>query len=124
MVLQESGETYLETIYVLSHKMSFIRAKDVSEQMGVTRPSVSRAIHLLEDGGFLNIEESSGIRLTELGREFAAKIYERHLVMTQYLVSLGVDATTASNDACRIEHVISDETFTAVKRHVAAGASL
>ena len=124
MVLQESGETYLETIYVLSHKMSFIRAKDVSEQMGVTRPSVSRAIHLLEDGGFLNIEESSGIRLTELGREFAAKIYERHLVMTQYLVSLGVDATAASNDACRIEHVISDETFTAVKRHVAAGASL
>jgi len=121
MVLQESGEMYLETTYVLSHKKSFIRAKDVGEQMGVTRPSVSRAIHLLEDGGFLNIEESSGIiRLTELGQELAAKIYERHLVMTQYFVSLGVDAETASNDACRIEHVISDETFAAVKNHMAA----
>ncbi len=119
MVLQESGEMYLETIYVLSHKKSFVRAKDVSEQMGVTRPSVSRAIHLLEDGGFLNIEESSGIRLTELGQELAAKIYERHLVMTQYFVSLGVDAETASSDACRIEHVISDETFAAVKQHMA-----
>ena len=120
MVLQESGEMYLETIYVLSHKKSFVRAKDVSEQMGVTRPSVSRAIHLLEDGGFLNIEESSGIRLTELGQELAAKIYERHLVMTRYFVSLGMDAETASNDACRIEHVISDETFAAVKNHMAA----
>lgn len=120
MVLQESGEMYLETIYVLSHKKSFVRATDIGAEMGVTRPSVSRAVHLLEEGGFLNIEESSGITLTELGRELAAKIYERHLVMTQYLISLGVDAQTAANDACRIEHVISDETFAAVKQHMAA----
>ena len=118
MVLQESGEMYLETVYVLSRKKSFIRAKDVSEQMGVTRPSVSRAVHLLKDGGFLNIKESSGITLTELGRELAEKLYERYLVMTQYFVTLGVDAETASNDACRIEHVISDKTFAALKRHM------
>ena len=118
MVLQESGEMYLETVYVLSRKKSFIRAKDVSEQMDVTRPSVSRAVHLLKDGGFLNIKESSGITLTELGRELAEKLYERYLVMTQYFVTLGVDAKTASNDACRIEHVISDKTFAALKRHM------
>ncbi|MBE7009479.1 MAG: metal-dependent transcriptional regulator [Ruminococcaceae bacterium] len=119
MVLQESGEMYLETIYVLSHKKKFVRAIDIGAEMGVTRPSVSRAVHLLEEGGFLSIEESSGITLTELGQELAAKIYERHLVMTQYFISLGVDAETASNDACRIEHVISDESFAAVKRHMA-----
>ena len=119
MVLQESGEMYLETIYVLSQKKDYVRAIDVGEELNFSRPSVSRAIHILEEGGFLAIEQGGALRLTALGREYAERIYERHTILTEYFVALGVDRGTAVNDACRIEHVISDECFSAIKRHLA-----
>lgn len=110
---------YLETILVLSQKSRFVRAIDIGEEMGFSRPSVSRAMHLLKDGGFLDIAADGAITLTDTGREVAEKIYERHTVLTKWLVSLGVDEETAVNDACKIEHCISDRSFAAVKRHVA-----
>ena len=119
MVLQESGEMYLETIYVLSQKSNYVRAKDVGEELNFSRPSVSRAVHVLEDGGFLTIEHGSALRLTDAGLEYAKKIYERHTILTKCFVALGVDEKVATNDACRIEHIISDECFAALKRHLA-----
>ena len=118
MVLQESGEMYLETVLVLSQKKQLVRAVDIGEEMGFSRPSVSRAVHLLKDGGFLDIEGDGAITLTDAGREIAEKIYERHTVLTRWLVSLGVDEETAVADACKIEHDISDKSFAAVKRHI------
>ena len=118
MNLQESGEMYLETILVLSEKKSDVRSIDICEEMGFSKPSISRAIHLLEDGGYLSIDDSGYITLTELGREIAEKIYERHKVLTALFVGIGVDEETAAEDACRIEHVISDKTFNAIKKHM------
>lgn len=117
MQLQESGEMYLETILVLSQKKSFVRAIDVSEYMGFSKPSVSRAIGLLRSGGFVAVGEGGGITLTDAGRDVAEKIYERHQYLTRVLVDLGVDEETAAEDACRIEHVISDASFAAIKEH-------
>ena len=119
MILQESGEMYLETILILSQKSKFVRAIDVGEEMGFSRPSVSRAVHLLADGGFLTIDQLGGLALTETGREIAEKIYERHTVLSRWLVSLGVSEATAVDDACKMEHDISDESFAAIKRHIA-----
>lgn len=119
MILQESGEMYLETILILSQKRKFVRAIDVGEEMGFSRPSVSRAVHLLADGGFLTIDQLGGLALTETGREIAEKIYERHTVLSRWLVSLGVSEATAVDDACKMEHDISDESFAAIKRHIA-----
>ncbi|MBQ2607002.1 MAG: metal-dependent transcriptional regulator [Oscillospiraceae bacterium] len=118
MVLQESGEMYLETILVLSQKSRFVRAIDIGEEMGFSRPSVSRAVHLLQDGQFIHIAPDGSITLTDVGREIAGKVYERHTVLTKWLTALGVDPKVAENDACKIEHVISDESFAAVKRHI------
>jgi len=120
MVLQESGEMYLETLLILSQKSRYVRAIDIGEEMGFSRPSVSRAMHLLKDGGFLSIDPDGAITLTETGREVAEKIYERHTVLTDWLTSLGVDSGVAANDACKIEHCISDESFDAIKRHIGA----
>ena len=120
MVLQESGEMYLETIYILSQKNNYVRSVDVGEEMNYSRPSVSRAIHLLEEGGFLTIEQGGALRLTDVGLEHAKKIYERHTVLTECFVALGVEREIAANDACRIEHIISDECFAALKKHLAA----
>jgi len=117
MVLQESGEMYLETIYVLSQKKDYVRSIDVGEELNFSRPSVSRAIHILEEGGFLTIGHGGALRLTDMGREYAEKIYERHTILTKCFVALGVDQNVAVNDACRIEHIISDECFAALKRH-------
>jgi Mn-dependent DtxR family transcriptional regulator len=117
MVLQESGEMYLETIYVLSQKKDYVRSIDVGEELNFSRPSVSRAIHILKEGGFLTIGQGGALRLTDMGREYAEKIYERHTILTKCFVALGVDQDVAVNDACRIEHVISDECFAALKRH-------
>ena len=122
MVLQESGEMYLETILVLSKKNRFVRAIDVGEEMGFSRPSVSRAVHLLAEGGFIIIDVDGGLTLTDAGREVAEKIYERHTVISQWLISLGVNEETAIEDACKIEHDISDESFAAIKRHIKKGA--
>ena len=119
MELHESGEMYLETIVILSEKKSFVRAIDVGEHLGYSKPSVSRAIGLLRNGGFVEVGDGGGLSLTKAGREVAEKIYERHICLTMMLMSLGVDEETASQDACRIEHVISDKTFAAVKEHLA-----
>ena len=118
MVIQESGEMYLETIRVLQEKTGHVRSTDIAEHMGYSKPSVSRAVGLLKSGGFIHVEKDGGIILTETGRAVADKIYERHTLMTQLLINLGVSKETAVEDACKIEHAISDESFEAIKRHV------
>ena len=116
MALQESGEMYLETILVLSRKSSYVRAIDVGEYMGYSKPSVSRAMGLLKAGNYITVDDLGGIHLTDAGREVADRIYERHTYLTQFLTGLGVNPEVAAEDACRIEHVISDESFLALKR--------
>lgn len=117
MALQESGEMYLETIFVLSKEKSFVRAIDIGERMGYSKPSVSRAMGLLKSGGFIAVSNEGAITLTETGAEVAKKIYERHTFLSEGLMRLGVDKETATQDACRIEHVISDKSFGALKAH-------
>ena len=117
MHLQESGEMYLETILVLSKKHPAVRAIDISEHMGYSKPSVSRAVGLLKSGGFITVDKDGFITLTEDGRTVAEKIYERHTLLTQFLVGLGVDPDPASEDACKLEHAISDTSFEAIKRY-------
>lgn len=118
MRLQESGEMYLESIYVLSGKLSAVRSVDISEYMGYSKPSISRAVNLLKSGGYIRMDEENFITLTDSGLEIAEKIYNRHTVLTDLLVRLGVPEEIAAQDACRMEHAISDETFEAIKRHV------
>ena len=118
MAMLESGEMYLETIYILSQKSSSVRAIDVGEQMGFSKPSVSRAIGLLKKEGFVETDDLGYLKLTQKGEEKAKSIYERHTVLTKLLINLGVSEETAANDACRIEHYISDETFNAIKAHM------
>ena len=115
----ESGEMYLETIYVLSQKSETVRGIDVADEMGFSKPSVSRAMGILKRDGLIFIDEAGGIRLTEAGEEKAKHIYERHTVLTKLFIALGVEEETATNDACRIEHYMSDETFDAIKAHLA-----
>lgn len=118
MQLQESGQMYLETILILSKKSNSVRSIDISEYMSFSKPSVSRAVNLLKDGGYILISKEGYITLTASGREIAEKIYERHTILTKCLIALGVSEKTAAEDACKIEHDISDETFSAIKRHV------
>ena len=118
MNIRESGEMYLETIYVLSKKSSSVRAVDVGESLGYSKPSVSRAIGLLKNDGLVKTDEQGYLKLTTLGEERAKMIYERHTLLSQLLMDLGVDEETATEDACRIEHYISEKTFEAIKRHV------
>ena len=117
MHLQESGEMYLETIYVLS-KNGVVRSLDVAEYMGFSKPSVSRAVGLLKQGGYLLMDKDGYLTLTESGLDVAKKIYERHTLLSKFLVRLGVDEKTAAKDACKMEHDISDESFSAIKEHV------
>ena len=117
MSIQESGEMYLETILLLSKKNRYVRAIDVGEYMGYSKPSVSRAIGLLKTGGYVTADEEGHLELTELGAEIAGKIYERHELLTDILMGLGVDEDTATRDACRIEHCISDRSFEAIKSY-------
>ena len=117
MQLQESGEMYLETILILSQTSPVVRAVDVGDYMGFSKPSVSRAMGLLRDGGFIAVGKGGAITLTEDGRAVAEKIYERHTFLTKILMDLGVDAEHAAEDACRMEHVISDASFEAIKAH-------
>lgn len=117
MHLQESGEMYLETVYVLS-KNGVVRSLDVAEYMGFSRPSVSRAVGLLKQGGHLLMDKDGYLTLTESGLDVAKKIYERHTLLSKFLVRLGVDEKTATEDACKMEHDISDESFSAIKEHV------
>jgi Mn-dependent DtxR family transcriptional regulator len=118
MHLQESGEMYLETIYVLSQTSNCVRSIDVAEHMGYSKPSVSRAVGLLKNGGYITVDKDGYISLTQSGLETANKIYERHTVLSTMLTMLGVDAETAAEDACRLEHAISDQSFEAIKKHL------
>ena len=122
MSLQESGEMYLETILVLCQRTGFVRAIDICDEMGYSKPSVSRAMGLLKNGGYIKVDDNGFITLLEPGREVAEMIYERHTLLTQYLIRLGVSPKVAAEDACKLEHVISDESFQAIKRHAHLGA--
>ena len=118
MNIHESGEMYLESIFVLSHQMSEVRSIDIVNHTGYSKPSISRAIGLLRDEGFITVDKKGFITLTEAGESHAKKIYERHEILTQFFVAIGVPKEIASTDACKIEHVISDETFEAIKKHI------
>ena len=117
MSIHESGEMYLESIYVLQQKGA-VRSVDVSEHMGYSKPSVSRAVGLLKQGGYILVDKDGFITLTEEGVNHARKIYERHTILSTLLVALGVDPQVAAEDACRLEHAISDQSFAAIKAHV------
>ncbi len=116
MHLQESGEMYLETIYVLQKSGGNVRSIDVAEHMGYSKPSVSRAVSLLKQGGYVAMDENGFLTLTEAGKARAEKIFSRHTVLSRLLMSVGVSEKTASEDACKIEHVISDESFAAIEK--------
>lgn len=117
MSIHESGEMYLESIYVLLQQRGQVRSIDVSEYMGYSKPSVSRAMGLLKNGGYILIDKDGYITLTPEGIQVARKIYERHTILSGLLIRLGVSKETAAEDACRLEHAISDESFEAIKRH-------
>ena len=117
MSLHQSGEDYLEAILVLSEKNGVVHSIDVAQHMGYSKPSVSRAVSLLKGEGYLTMEKDGRLELTETGVEVARQIYERHSFLKQWLIRLGVSAETAEEDACKIEHNISDETFQCLKRH-------
>lgn len=118
MSLHESAEMYLETIYQLTRDHGSVRSIDIAEAMGYSKPSISRAVGLLKQGGYLVVEPDGTLILTQMGQQVAEKIYERHTVLTKMLIQLGVDHNIATEDACKIEHVISDATFEAIKHHI------
>ena len=118
MALQESGEMYLETIYVLSKQSNAIRGIDVGDYLGYSYPSVSRGLSLLREEGLVKKDADGYFKLTEAGRILAERIYERHTVLTKLLIGIGVDEKTAAEDACRVEHYISDKTLEAIKEHL------
>ena len=117
MTVRESGEMYLEAILVLAKKSRYVRSIDVSEYLGYSKPSVSRAMGILREGGYILVEKDGAITLTDSGKKLAETIYERHTVLSELLIRLGVDEKTATDDACRIEHVISDKSFQAIKQY-------
>ena len=116
--MQESGEMYLETILVISREKPNVRSIDIANHMGYSKPSVSRAVNLLKNEGYIDIDEHGSITLRAPGRKVAETIYERHVVLAELLMRIGVDEVTASVDACKIEHDISDVTFEAIKKHM------
>ena len=116
MALQESGQMYLETIYVLSKEKTSVHSIDVSEHMGYSKPSVSRAIGILKSGGYVEMAEDGSLTLTESGLAVAEQIFERHTILTEFLMRIGVDRETAAEDACKMEHDISDVSLMALKR--------
>ena len=118
MRLQESGEMYLESIYVLSKKQNCVRSVDISEYLGYSKPSVSRAVGLLKNGGYIQVDADNYITLTDSGYEIAKKIYDRHTILTDMLIGLGVPEDIAAQDACKMEHSISDESLEAIRRHM------
>ena len=120
MHLQESGEMYLETILVLKERKGAVRSIDVANEMGYSKPSISRAVSHLREGGYVEMDSDGYLSLTESGMEVATKIYERHRVLSRLLMMIGVDEKTATEDACRMEHVISDKSFNVIKEHMKA----
>lgn len=119
MNIRKSSEDYLEAMLVMRERHGYIRSIDIAAELGVSKPSVSNAVKRLRENGYVTMDKDGLITLTQKGAEIAARIYERHKLLTEYLIRLGVDAAIARADACRIEHDISDETFDAIKRHVA-----
>ncbi len=118
MRLQESGEMYLETILILSQRKSGVRAVDVGEHLGFSKPSVSRGVHILMDAGYVYTDENGFLKLSDSGRVIAEKIYARHKILSAFLKAIGVSEDVAVEDACKVEHYISDETYEAIKRFV------
>lgn len=118
MKIQESAENYLETILVISHKKGMVRSIDIVNELEFSKPSVSVAMKNLRENGYIEMDKDGYIMLLDKGREIAEKIYERHTTLSKYLVALGVDPVVAAEDACRIEHVISAESFEAIKNHI------
>ena len=118
MYLQESGEMYIESIYILNKKIGNVRSIDVCEYLGYSKPSVSRAMSLLKNGGFVLMDDNGYLTLTDDGIKVAEKMYQRHTILSEMLISLGVSEETAVQDACKIEHDISDESFNAIKKHL------
>ena len=118
MALHESAEMYLETIYELSQAHPTVRSVNVAESMGYSKPSVSRAVGLLKQGGYLLMDKDGFLTLTDTGEEIAKKIFERHTVLSQMLMMLGVSQKAAAEDACKIEHVISEQTLAAIKAYM------
>jgi Mn-dependent DtxR family transcriptional regulator len=116
--VNESCETYLETILVLCRKLGAVHAIDIAHELGFSKPSVSIALKKLSGEGFIEVDSDRHITLTESGRKIAESMYERHLLISDWLISLGVDAQVAAADACRMEHVLSAESFAAIKRHI------
>ena len=116
MKIQESAENYLETILILKNKNGAVRSIDIANELGFSKPSVSVAMKNLRENGDIEVDSSGYITLLDSGRQIAEKIYERHTTLSKWLVSLGVDAKTAAEDACRIEHIISSESFEAIKK--------
>ena len=119
MSIHESGEMYLEAILVLSRKNGFVRSIDVSEYLGYSKPSVSRAVGILKKGNYIEVDKDGSLMLTESGKNIAEKIFERHTVLSKLLTKMGVSEETAAADACKMEHAISDESFEAIKRYMA-----
>jgi len=118
VALQESGEMYLETIYQITQEKGFVRSIDIANHMSYSKPSVSRAVHILEENGYLTIDGDGHLLLTESGKEVAERTFERHSLLTEFFTKIGVSPEVAAEDACRIEHVISGETFSALKKHI------
>ena len=118
MTMQESGEMYLETILTLSEKLGNVRSIDVAAEMNFSKPSVSRAVKKLKEDGYISVDAGGFITLTPKGKKIAETIYERHTVLSELLTSIGVSPKTAAEDACRIEHVISEETFNVIKKKI------
>ena len=118
MSVHESGEMYLEAIYVLHEKTGFVRSIDISEYLGYSKPSVSRAMGILRSGEYIQVDTDGGITLTEKGQDIARKIYARHKLLTDLLVRIGVSEKTAAEDACKLEHAISDESFEALQKYL------
>lgn len=118
MKIHASGEDYLEAVLILQKKQGMVRSIDLARHMGFSKPSISHAVGVLRDGGFLTMDEDGFLHLTDIGREVAETIYERHCFFTEQLIAAGVDPKTAEADACRIEHVISTESFSKIKESV------
>ncbi|MDE6475770.1 MAG: metal-dependent transcriptional regulator [Erysipelotrichaceae bacterium] len=118
MAIQESGENYLETILILEKRNGIVRSVDIAKELHFSKPSVSRAMNVLKNDGYIEIEKGGSIHLTAEGRKIAEQIYERHLLLTEYLIYIGVNEQTAMEDACRMEHIISQETFDCLKKHL------
>lgn len=121
MKMQESGENYLETILILKQKNGYVRSIDIATELSFSKPSVSYAMKRLKENGYINMQKDGGITLTEAGLEIAERIYERHRLLTEWLVHLGVSPDVAAHDACRMEHVISAESFEKIKKHALKG---